>query len=102
MSHDAFLLEKWRNARRRPRRQCLVEIFNDVVAMLDADAETYHFRRDARLDLFHGRHLPVCRGAGWQASVLASPIFTKRFTRRSASVKSLARFETADNAESQQ
>src|SRR5262249_48451015 len=37
----------------------LVEIGQDVVDVLDADAETDHLRPDARLALLLGRHLAV-------------------------------------------
>ena len=49
--------------RRLRRRQRLIEVGDDVVDVLDADAEPDHFRPHAGLALLLGRHLPM-RGRG--------------------------------------
>jgi hypothetical protein len=41
------------------RIQCLVEVRDDVVDVLDADAQANHFRPHTRLGLLLGRHLTV-------------------------------------------
>src|ERR1700677_3545779 len=44
--------------------ESLLQIFNDVVAVLDPYAEANHFRHNAGLALLFRRHLPVRGGGG--------------------------------------
>ena len=84
----------WRSVIIRPllaepipsRIERLIEVADDVVDVLDADAEPDHFRRHAGLPLFVRRtSVDAWWTPGWQASDLASPRLTSRLISVSAS-----------------
>src|SRR5436309_2525951 len=60
LSSDCSLLDRFHRLER------LIEVADDVVAVLDADAEPDHFGCDARVPLLVRRHLSM-RGGGRMA-----------------------------------
>jgi len=65
--------------------QCLVQIGEDVVDVLDADAQADAAGGDARGQLFRRRHLPVGGRGRMAGEDFASPKFTRRLKSLSAS-----------------
>src|SRR5271163_2130458 len=91
-----------RRLRRLRRAERLIEIGDEIVDMLDADAEPDHFRLDAGPELLVGRHLPVC-GRGRVASQrLGVAHIDQPLEQAERVVKLLAALKPAGNAEGQQ
>ena len=83
-------------------RQRLIEIGDDVVDMLDADAEPDHFRPHAGLALLLGRHLPM-RGRGRMAGErLGVAHIDQPLEQLERVVEALAGVKPAGDAEGQQ
>src|SRR5690242_9112105 len=96
---DLFGGDERRRAVRLHGGERLIEIGQNVVDVLDADADADRLRPDARLLLLFGRHLPV-RGRGRMARKrLGVAHIDQPLDQLERIVKFLARFETAGDAE---
>src|ERR1700676_4602721 len=84
------------------RGQRLIEIGDDVVDVLDPDAEPDHFRPDAGFFLLLGRHLPVRRRGRVAGERFGVPHIDQPLEQTERVVKILARRKAAGDAEGQQ
>src|SRR5438105_3970513 len=82
--------------------ECLVEIADNVVDVLDADAEPDHFRPYAGLRLLLRRHLPVRGGGGMAGQRLRVAHVDESLDELERVVQLLAGLEPAADAERHQ
>ena len=84
------------------RAERLIEVGDDVVDVLDADAEPDHLRRHAGLPLLLRRHLPVRGRRRMAGQRLGVAQVDEPLDQRERVVEPLAGLESARDAEGQQ